>query len=232
MEKNLEKSPKILFALFCAPALFFSSCAKKVGVVDDGSSNTLRYQIEQMLDDFQWSEELEPGRLSEDVSRYGNISDKVRMSPLAILCSMPEPASDGGESEIGGAEGAVYPYIAGFGLLDVSKTPKTVLSSATGFCDSIVGGTDADSFVSKSCLYSLALFLRELESLKTDKKIPSVSSYVIASSFSAGTSYEVPVRFYDSEKKNFLDVALYFSEEAGSWKIDQIHIVKTNTPVR
>ena len=77
MEKNLEKSPKILFALFCASSLFFSSCAKKVGVVDDGSSNTLRYQIEQMLDDFQWSEELEPGRLSEDVSRYGNISDKV-----------------------------------------------------------------------------------------------------------------------------------------------------------
>ena len=220
MKKNHQKSAKTFFLIASAFSLLLLSCAKKDDSSNGDVSGTLRYQIEEMLEDFQWSDELEPGRLSENVSRYGNISEKVKMSQLAIICSMPEPESE--------SDNSVYPYLDGFGLLDVSKTPAQILSSTKSFCTAIVEDSDADSFFSKESLFSLALFRRDLEDLKSTKEISSISSFVIGMAFTGGTSYEIPVRFYDSEKKNFLDVSIFFDEQGNAWKIDQIQINKVN----
>ena len=201
----------------------FSSCAKKDGTEKIDNKNTLRYQLEQMLDEFQWSEELEPGRLSANVSRYGNVSDKVHTSIISVICSVPSNAEGKVEEEP-----LVYPYVEGFGNLDTGATPKTIVDSAEKFCDAIQDGTDADSLVARNSIYSLALFYRDIDELKNERKISAFTSHLLGSSFTSGTSYEQPVRFYDAEFKNFVDVNLFFSEDVGSWKIDQIQIEKTN----
>ena len=220
MKKNLLKTRKVFFLTAAAIPFLFLSCGRGGKTQNGDVTGTLRYQVERLLEDFQWSDELEPGRLSENVSRYGNISDKVKLSQLAIICSVPENSDDAVES--------VYPYLEGFGLLDVSEIPAQILSSAKAFCKAVVEDSDSDSLFSKESLYSLAFFRRDIEELKSKKELPPLDSFVVGMAFTGGTSYDVPVRFYDSKKERFVDVDVFFNEEGGSWKIDQIQIRKIN----
>lgn len=200
--KNILKVSVFLLTI----SIIFISCSNQnQNQVDEDDLGTLRYKTELLLKTFEWTEELEPKRLTEYKSVNG-ISSNMRITNLSLLSHSQN-------------ENAIYPIIQGFAPLDISLLPENLLSSAKDFCVLIAKNEDADSFMAKNCLYSLALFY----SKKNDAEY---KNFLIGSPSINGTTYEIPVRFFG--KKNNFDLDLFWIFEDNAWKVDQIRIRSTN----
>ncbi|WP_141607420.1 hypothetical protein [Treponema saccharophilum] len=192
-------------ALFSA--LFIVSCSQPESpVADTGGGGTLRARVDGILGTFEWADELEPGRLTENVS-FGNVSSRVRMSNAAAIAELP---SDGAVPEI-------VPAVPGFAALDLSGIPRALMDSAVKFFSGLSGGGDVDSFMASGCLFSLALFYE-------DGWDGGYGSFVIGRADAAQASFEIPVRFFSGDDLSGTcdDVRTSWILEGNSWKVDGI----------
>lgn len=150
---------------------------------------------------FEWTGELEPGRLTAEAPT--RVSPRVRQTTLAVLASLPE---EGAEPP------SVGPFVDGFAPLDLSLMPPALAKRVDSFCAALSAGKDADSFMASGCLYSLALFCRD-----SGGRLPRGKGWLVGSPSVVGTGWEVPVRFGPS-----FDVLTYWTEQGGSWRVDQV----------
>lgn len=185
------------------------------------SDLTLRVTADAIDDRTEWSAELEANRLTEKVTGADGIQNGVVAKPENVFAS-------GNES----AYKPVYPEIPGFGSLDISALDSGARNTLDGFCTAITKGVDADSFMANGQLYSLVLFLYDLN--QNDNA--AFGSYIIGEPFDADGVLECPVRFFYVNKKSdskekakpfnafdpSLDVYVYLIKNENVWKIEQI----------
>ena len=211
--------------------LFSCSDASQENTIDDDSP-TLRYTANALYEATLWTEEIEVDRLTSKVSSVPGISSRLNLSPLIIIASEPGESSE------------IFPHLASFGSLDTRLISNSLRETLTSFSKTIAKNEAADSFMSKECLYSLALFYEDFNRIFADcfelnkiQEIPKTdisedekqieekiyfSSFVFGQPFLDGIYYEIPIKFF-SEKAT-LTLCVFCFEEAGSWKIDQIQI--------
>ncbi len=212
--KNKALFLLIRFFSFLVTAAFFFSCSSAVQESEQNEEKTtLRYTAESLYEATIWTEEIELDRLSSKVNSVGGISSKLNLTPLIVLASLPSESS------------RVYPTLKSFGSLDTTLIPKSLRTMLFSFSDNISKYKDADSFMAKESLYSLALFytdfkkifgecfeLDKIETALTDEK--SDSTEKIEENESADGSAG---KTESQEEQAALPEKLYFS----SFKIGQ-----------
>lgn len=221
-------------SLFIFCSLFSCSSSTEENYVDPDIV-TLRYTADGLYKSTVWTEEVEPDRLTSNVSAVKGISSRVTLSPLVVL------ACKTSDSE------SIFPSLDGFGSLDTTLISSPLREMLTSFSDSISKNKDADSFMVQDCVYSLALFYRDFNRIFSDcfelekklqenpesksvseqpekevEKVPLFDSFVFGQPFLDGLYYEVPVKFFS--KKASLTLCVFCVEKSGIWKIDQIQI--------
>lgn len=174
MVKTFFKSLFRFFSFAVFPALFFSCAASDSDSALADETPTLRYTATSLYEATVWTEEVELDRLTADISAVEGISSKLKLSPLIVLAGK---VSDSDK---------VLPELKDFGSLDTSLISSSLREMLFSFCDAVAKYKDADSFFSKDCLYSLALFyadfnrifgdcfeLNKVEEIKNDTKSES-----------------------------------------------------------
>lgn len=135
-------------ALLAALVLLAASCSNMNQLKRaEEETETLRTLSEALSQRVPWTDELENGRLTADVSTTNGIEQRVALSPMSVLA--------------GGSEGSVeprYPALDGFGSLDLSQLPQAIRTQLDGFCAAITSDERADDYMAQGSLYSLALF--------------------------------------------------------------------------
>ena len=152
--KNKALFLLIRFFSFLVTAAFFFSCSSAVQESEQNEEKTtLRYTAESLYEATIWTEEIELDRLSSKVNSVGGISSKLNLTPLIVLASLPSESS------------RVYPTLKSFGSLDTTLIPKSLRTMLFSFSDNISKYKDADSFMAKESLYSLALFYTDFKKI-------------------------------------------------------------------
>ncbi|MCR4821585.1 MAG: hypothetical protein K5873_01780 [Treponema sp.] len=142
------------FSLLVFFPLFFISCAdveKESGPAEE--TLTLRYTANSLYDSTLWTEALEVDRLTSSVNSIPGISSKLNLTPLIVAAGVPAEDS------------VVFPNLKDFGSLDTTLIPSSLRKMLESFTDSLSKYMDADSFFSKDCLYSLALFYSDFKNI-------------------------------------------------------------------
>jgi hypothetical protein len=232
---KIFRTKSIPFILTVAMAAVLLSCSNPNSGTAVDTDGTLRSTADAIANSTEWSPELEPDLLTGKVTGADGVETTLVAGPENIFASGNEKSYE-----------PLYPSIPGFALLDTSSLDGATLQTLDGFCTAITTGVDADSFMAKDHLYSLVLFLYDLN--QTDG--PVFSSYVLGQPFKGDDdTFQCPVRFYyDSSKMPLaeqikqvngsspvgdnhksgtslspsLDVYLYLVQIEGSWRIDQI----------
>lgn len=144
-----------LFLLFAGAFMF--SCSQSVQENEAAEeTSTLRYTADALYKSTLWTEALELDRLSANVKSVDGISSKLNLTPLIVLASLPPQSS------------SIFPSLGSFGSLDTSLISKSLRETLTAFSDAISKYKDADSFVAKDSLYSLALFYADFKRIFND----------------------------------------------------------------
>jgi hypothetical protein len=210
--------------LGAALIMVFTGCSNpNVGMVE-GDSGTLRATADILDTKTEWTEELEKARLTKTNTSVDGIDQSVDSSPMNIFASGNE-----------GSYAPIYPSIPDFSVLNYSSLDPNALSVIDGFCTAITKNVDADSYMQDGHLYSLVLFLYDLDM----RGEPLFKSYILGEPFISDDGIECPVRFYYENKKipadyirapekvgsaydPSLDINLYLVKQDSVWKIDQI----------
>lgn len=145
-----------IFSSLALCALFFS-CSSSVQEADSNEEKTtLRYTADSLYEATIWTEEIEVDRLATKVNSVEGISSKLNLTPLIVLASLPSETS------------RIYPTLGSFGSLDTTLIPKALKTMLSSFSDNISKYKDADSFMAKDSLYSLALFYTDFKRIFND----------------------------------------------------------------
>lgn len=152
----LSAHMKIFFGSFLHVVVllcFFASCSEKKSADSYFNvASTLRYAADEKAKSAKWTDEIEADRLSSDIFTFATIEKSVPLSPSVLSASLFVSKSDG-----------IFPYLEGFGSLDVSGMIEEVKIVLDGFCSAISKGNDADSFIEKTSLYELVFFYEDLK---------------------------------------------------------------------
>lgn len=234
---------RMIFAFLISVMIFFSSCSQNQSSdIVYLNEDTLKTFTEEKENSVQWTRELESARLLRDISKHQAVSDSVKLSPL-VMCV----------TDIQYFEKDIYPFLPGFGSLDISSVSNELRSFLDDFCKSVSLWLFDESKVEPYAVFSFALFKFDLETKwklefgsefplensngeKTDSSETTsetkenssetqvFSNWIYGEPFFDEDNIQIPVRFYC--EKGSVDVVLYSSKE--NFKISQIQIQKWN----
>lgn len=190
----------LLLAIF---SLVMFSCSQTGDVTTENESLvTLKAETENKRHNYEWVDELEGKKLSENITDFTkNIHTNNSFSLESVLASYKDEP--------------LMPVLHGFGSLDTSSIPSDVKGVLIGFCDAVIkkaGLEKCMDFFSDETFFVLAFFLDDI----AEKKI---ASYLIGSPYVSENNFEVPVRFFSDG--NFFDCAIFF-DLGDDIKINQI----------
>ncbi len=211
----IVKSMKLVHKIFYPCVIFLMSFLPLSCAISSEESSesekvvTLRDEASSLESKVYWEKELEGDRLLRKIDKLDFVSTRLSLSPLVLSARTFQE----GEK--------VYPVLDGFSSLDTSLIPQALNVMLKSFCERISRNEDADSFISKDCLYTLVLFYSDFERIFGGEKI-IFDNYAIGEPFLDGVHYEVPLKFFG--KKANLTICAYCFEKSGSWSIDQILI--------
>lgn len=166
---------------------------------------TLKAEAENKSHHYEWVEELEGERLSEN---FTDFTEKIKLSNIALETVLVTYEDE-----------PLLPILHGFGGLDTSSIPPEVKDVLIGFCDAVTkkdGLEKCMDFFSDETFFVLAFFLNDI----AEKEI---ASYLIGSPYVSENNFEVPVRFFSDG--NFFDCAVFF-DLGDNVKINQIKFLQ------
>jgi len=206
---------RLFFSVLTSCLLFLSCSGNNSDVAED--SGTLRHQTDVFNKNTSWSEEIEKNRLNEPLPAVNGIVSGVKLNSLSLNASV-----SGGRIE--------YPFVEGFGSVDISNIPSGALSSVKKFCGSVIDFSAADELMLNGCAYELVLLNNDLDELFPVKELEEggkdkrFSSYLIGMEIQTNSTCEIPVRFI--KDKMYLDMIVYFCLENNDWKIYGFDLLK------
>ena len=233
---------KIVFFLLCSYCIVaVTACSNPNNGNESENNTTLRYTADVIVNNTQWTAELETKVLTTPVNGADGIEKSITAAPDNVFASGSEELYE-----------PLYPEIPGFSRLNTSSLDVGALQLLDGFCSAITANSDADNFMAKGDLYSLVLFLYDLD----ETNGPLFKSYILGEPFKSDEIFQCPVRFYydntkvpgteqsgtpaaqqigatngstvDANKQTgssfepHLDVYLYLKQDEGAWKVHQI----------
>lgn len=191
---------------FLALALFtfvlFSCSQNSDAGIGNETFITLKAEAENKRHHYEWMDELEGDRLSED---FTDLNEKIKLNNAISL----ESVLVAYEYE------PLLPVLHGFGGLDTSSIPYEVKDVLINFCDAVIkkhGFEKCMEFFSEETFFMLAFFLDDIAGKK-------IASYIIGSPYVSENNFEVPVRFFSDGI--FFDCAIFF-DLGDTIKINQI----------
>ena len=209
------KKTTVLLSL-SASILLLASCSKKDGTayVDESS---LKYMAEKIDANTSWSEPLEAEILSGEVTGCDGISSNVDIEGNMIFASAAEDDYK-----------KVYPYLDGFGSLDVSSLDDLSFDFLHSFCSDVVEGNEIEKYFNSENFFMLVLF--NYGYTDNEGKALGFTSYALGEPYIADEVAECPVRFFTPEEgKEFFnegdpykDMTVYLINDGNSCKINQI----------
>lgn len=197
---------KSLFFLALAIVLF--SCSNNSGAQYSlNIEDSLKDISEQKEIDMTWTKELESVRLVRDVSKYPSVAANVKISPEVMAVSVTDNSP-------------VYPFLDGFGSLDVTLISSDLYLFLNNFCDKIKEWQFDESLMEDSAIPSMLLFKYDIEQLwQTDER--HLSDTIYGEPFFDADQIMVPVRL--SNEKIYIDFNLYIKQD-GDFKLNQIEL--------
>ena len=216
MKKCLYEASCIIFL----SVILFSCANSTTAVAADENSKTLRTETDEKNSLIQWTRELEPMRLKEDITLADNVDRSVKLNPqsVTVLLSDVKP---------------VYPSVPGFGSLDTSHLPPDARSVLDSFTSAVSKGHGAEFTVAKDCLFSYVLFCDDLktqwkqllgesypETVSDDD--PLFSSVIYGEPFIDEDDIQIPVRLI--RKDRYADILVSEEKTPDGYKINQIKI--------
>lgn len=216
--------------------LFSCSDSSNTQVTQDSSS--LKSIADQKFKQIEWTQALEGKRLTAVISSINTVEKRIQLSPAVVI-----------NSSYASSLPPVFPYLEGFGSLDISNFNSSVKTLAVKFASALCNGEIDSSLFEKDNIFEAALFENDLKTLwktefsedfpenkksedsqETEATVKETfilfDEYLFGEPFEMNSLYEVPVRFI-RKKSGSVDVMVYFfKDEEKSWKIDQLKIIR------
>ena len=204
---------KIVWLLPGIVLFVLASCSNPQQIILTSQEDTLRNEVEQKAGNIQWTNEIEPERLSSEINNRAQASQKEYITPQ-MLSSIKE------------LQPAVYPEIKGYASLDSSSMNASLLSVINEFSENLCKSTEnLESYFVSEYFFNYVFFKADfdpmIEKIKTDDII--FDRYVICKAFESSDIVQVPLRFYN--KKDFVDLSVYLTYHNG-YKITQIEVIR------
>ena len=209
MEKISEKICLLLLSLLLFVSCSMADSEEDFEINDD---SFLKSQIEAKYSQTLWTSALSPDALEEKHDTLPGILTSVRVTRDNLYA--------GGQDTFA----PVYPYLEGFGSLDISDLSAEVRSFLDGFCASFCAQGDAYSYMEENRQYELAIFLFDLKEKWSGYPADDValfSSYIYGKPLIDDRLFLVPIRFI-SESGDYIDCDIFLSDDAGEWRVSQI----------
>ena len=197
----------------CLFPLILLSCSRTEGSVSGSyDSDTLKNLMKVKGEATLWTGEIEPEYLTESLRNHEEIAENVKLSSETFSI-----VSDKSEK--------IFPYIEGFGSLDIESLGEKARTNAEGFCNCLMEDFySAESYMYSSSVFSFVFFLDDLKNgFFSEEEEMKFSSFVLGSSFLSGDDVQIPIRLYADSKDRFVDIYIFLNEKDG--KIRQIKIV-------
>ncbi len=194
-----------------------ASCSSSDRYVGNGIEKTLRKQAETYLASINWSEEIESERLTAPVQLPDGINSAVKLSPVVLNVTS------------GKTEG-IYPYLEGFGSLNVNNMPEGVKKLVKDFASAFCKDEPCDDYMAPDSKYELGLLYQDFAVYFDGKSEKGAfDSFIMGMEFQTSTICAVPLRF--NKGKKFVDLTVYCKlcqiEKKDEWLIDSFDIIKS-----
>ena len=204
---------KIVWLLPGIVLFVLASCSNPQQIILTSQEDTLRNEVEQKAGNIQWTNEIEPERLSSEINNRAQASQKEYITPQ-MLSSIKE------------LQPAVYPELKDFASLDCSAMNDSLLSMMNSFCKELCNGTEnlASYFYTKY-FFNYVFFKNDFEQVVEDLKKDNIlfDRYLICKAFEGEELVQVPVRFYND--KDYVDLSVYLTYHNG-YKVTQIEVIR------
>lgn len=196
---------KFFSIILLTVAFIFISCSS---AEDDfnGGNQTLKEKADSIISSTEWTYEIEGSRLTQKIPAVPFMSDSVK-SDLYTLGARSKKSVP------------LYPKLPDFYELDLSLLGEEEKLLLISFCDALVKGLDASSFMEKSGIYSLTVFMYDLR-MELGQKF-FLDSYKAGKPAFFEDTYECPVRFFLKDSSYF-DVLVYLCKRNENWKVSQV----------
>lgn len=152
--KGISGMCKSVFMLFIL-SLFISfmfSCSNSSRIDYSDEEDSLKNALEKKINSVSWTKELEENRLSSSISSVDSVEKNIRLTPSVFL-----------NSRFSSELNPIYPYLEGFGSLNIAGFDSQIKLMAERFSDLLLKGTVDDSFFNKEDVFELALFMKDLK---------------------------------------------------------------------
>lgn len=217
-KKNADFIKKLVVLIFILFAVI--SCSNPNTEFFEEDLITLKEQTENLKVTVLWTDELEANRLLEKIESIQGIDKDLPGTTENIVFSKYEDNLY-----------PVYPEVPGFSIINTSLLEPAALSVLNEFCNSIINKESVENLFCKDTLYSLVVFLYDLE----ENGNPEFSSYLIGEPyFNSRDDIQCPARiFYKKDEYAFddlmgqyrekaMDILIYLRREENTWKIEQV----------
>ena len=199
--------------IFQVAFLACTSESTEEGVIADFEANFLKQSVDKKRNEIDWSLPLNHGVLTEKHNSVEGILKSVRVSKDNVFAGRQDTYAP------------VYPYLEGFGSLDISDLGSEAKEVVDGFCTAFTTGGDGFVYLQECRQYEFSLFLYDITehtgSAHTKEK-PKYTSYICGKPVIRDDMFFVPVRFSD-DNGEFIDVDLYLHNTPEGLKIHQIN---------
>ena len=204
---------KIVWLLPGIVLFVLASCSNPQQIILTSQEDTLRNEVEQKAGNIQWTNEIEPERLSSEINNRAQASQKEYITPQ-MLSSIKE------------LQPAVYPELKDFASLDCSAMNDSLLSMMNSFCKELCKGTEnLTSYFYTKYFFNYVFFKNDFEQVVEDLKKDNIlfDRYLICKAFEGEELVQVPVRFYND--KDYVDLSVYLTYHNG-YKVTQIEVIR------
>lgn len=178
---------KFLFVLSVVFLAAVSSCSHSSKIDYSEDDVSLKNDIEKKINSVSWTKEIESTRLSEDISSVDSVEKSIKLTPVVFL-----------NSRFSSSLKPVYPYLEGFGSLDISGFNSQIMLMTRQFSDSLLKGAGDNSLFDKADVFELALFMKDLKDSWQD---------------AFGEPYPVAKKNAQAEKEDFVSDKVFSDEE-------------------
>ncbi len=219
-ERIMKKTffARIIVSFFVSMPLFFSlggcsQATEEIAADEESDEAFLKQSVEAKSAETDWAEALASGALTEKHDSVAGILKSVRITQDNVFAGRQDTFAP------------IYPYIDGFGSLDISNLGGDAKEVLDGFCDGFIAGENVFSYMSSPRQYELALFLYDLKehisASKRGAKAHNFTSYIYAKPVISDELFLETVRF-KADSGEYLDVDIYLENEGGVWRINQL----------
>ncbi len=206
---------QLIAGLMILQVAFFacSSESSEASAITDSEANFLKQSVDKKRNEIDWTLPLNHGILAEKHDSVEGILRSVRVTKDNIFAGRQDTYAP------------VYPYLDGFGSLDISNLGAEAKEVIDGFCTAFTTGGDGFTYLPECRQYGLAFFLYDISehtgSPHTREKL-KYTSYICGKPIIRDDMFFVPVRFSENNG-DFVDVELYLQSFPSGLKIQQIN---------